>query len=159
MKKYFWMIIALILFSIPIIACSGSTTAPATSSSPDVVITLERTACKGTCPVYTLTINGTGFVIYEGKEFVKTTGKVESNIGKEKVQQLVSEFEIINYFSLKDSYMEVTITDFPNVNTSINLNGRTKIIKHYRGDLNAPKPLTELEDKIDEIVNSAQWIK
>ena len=38
------------------------------------------------------------------------------------------------------------------------MNMETKTIKHYHGDFSAPEELTELEDKIDEIVNSEQWI-
>ncbi|HEY93685.1 MAG TPA: hypothetical protein G4O15_01945 [Dehalococcoidia bacterium] len=124
-----------------------------------VIITLERTACYGFCPIYSLTIHGNGTVIYEGQDFVETTGRVETVISKEKVKQLISEFEKTDYDSLKDSYTERTITDAPSVITSITRNGKTKTIEHYQGDFNAPEKLTELEDKIDEIVNSKQWIK
>jgi hypothetical protein len=130
-----------------------------TSNLDGVVITLERTACFGTCPVYTLTINGDGTVIYEGKDFVKTGGRVETTISQDKVKQLISEFEKVDYFSLNDSYTERTITDAQTVITSITIDGKTKTIEHYYGDFSAPKQLTELEDKIDEIVDSGQWIK
>ena len=124
-----------------------------------VVITLERTACYGFCPIYSLTIKGNGTVLYEGEDFVETVGKAETVISREKVEQLLSEFEKIDYDSLKDSYTERTITDAPSVITSITRNGKTKTIEHYHGDFNAPEKLTELEDKIDEIVDSEQWIK
>jgi hypothetical protein len=44
--------------------------------------------------------------------------------------------------------------------TSIRINGRSKTIKHNHGcrGPKVPKELTELEDKIDEIVNTAQWL-
>jgi hypothetical protein len=120
---------------------------------------LERTACHGTCPVYKLTISDNGTFIFEGKEYVKTTGIKQTTVSKSVVDQIVSEFNKINYFSLNDSYITMTITDQANVITSITLNGKTKTIKHYLGDLNAPKQLTDLENKIDQIVNSDQWIK
>ena len=125
----------------------------------DVVITLERTACFGTCPVYSLTIQGNGTVIYEGKDFVEVKGKAEITITQDQIDELISEFEKVDYFSLKDSYMERTITDAPTVSTSISINGKTKTVEHYHGDFSAPEKLTELEDKIDEIVNSDQWTK
>lgn len=124
-----------------------------------VIITLERTACYGFCPVYSLTVHGDGTVLYEGEDFVETVGKAENVISRKKVEQLISEFEKTDYDSLKDSYTERTITDAPSVITSITKNGKTKTIDHYHGDFNAPEKLTELEDKIDEIVNSDQWIK
>ena len=40
----------------------------------EVVITLERTACFGVCPVYKLTIYGDGRVLYDGIRFVRTEG-------------------------------------------------------------------------------------
>ncbi len=41
----------------------------------DVVITLERTQCFGSCPVYKLTVYGDGRVVYEGGGFVKIKGE------------------------------------------------------------------------------------
>lgn len=157
MRKLFLAIALLSLVAIPIGGCTG--TQSNASNNQDVVITLERTACFGTCPVYSLTIRGDGTVVYEGKDFVKVKGKAETTISQEQVEQLVSEFEKVDYFSLNDSYTERTITDAPTVTTSITIDGKTKTIEHYRGDENAPEALTQLENKIDEIVDSEQWIK
>lgn len=130
---------------------------PVTQEEP--VITLERTSCFGTCPVYSLTINGDGTVVYVGEDFVKTKGEKETTISIDAVNQLVLEFEKADYFSLNDSYTSFGISDMPSANTSISIGGKTKAIKHYLGDRSAPQQLTELENKIDEIVNSAQWIE
>ena len=128
-------------------------------SQDELVITLERTACFGTCPVYSLTIKGDGTVVYVGEDHVQTKGVKETAISIGDVNQLVLEFEKADYFSLNDSYTSFGISDMPSANTSISIGGKTKAIKHYLGDRSAPKQLTELENKIDEIVNSAQWIK
>ena len=133
------------------------------SSSPvtqeELVIKLERTACFGACPVYSLMIKGDGTVIYAGEDFVKTEGIQETKISMDAINQLILEFDKVDYFSLKDSYTSFGKSDMPSANTSISIGGTTKAVKHYLGDPNAPKQLTELENKIDEIVNSAQWIK
>jgi hypothetical protein len=149
-----------------ILVCSGCVGSlinerwlPPSGNLNDTIITLERTACYGKCPVYKLTVYGSGAVIYEGKDFVRTTGKAEETISQEQIKQLVSEFEKANYYSLNDNYMEVAITDLPYVNTSIAMDGKTKSIKHYCGDISAPEQLTELENRIDEIVNTDQWVK
>jgi hypothetical protein len=132
---------------------------PTTSNFQDVIISLQRTACYGTCPVYLLNVYSNGNVVYEGSEYVRITGKIESTISQEKVSQLVSEFDKADYFSLSDTYTNYLMTDGSTVTTSISIGGKTKTIQHYRGDTGAPKQLSELEDSIDEIVNSAQWIK
>ena len=125
----------------------------------ELVITLERTACFGKCPVYSLKIKGDGTVIYSGVDFVQIRGIQESTIGTDEVNRLVEEFEKADYFSLKDSYTSFGMSDMPSANTSIIIGGKTKSIQHYLGDRTAPEKLTELENKIDEIVNSAQWIE
>jgi CRISPR/Cas system CMR-associated protein Cmr3 (group 5 of RAMP superfamily) len=157
MKKYFLTVVAISLLLVSTSGCVATLTA-ASNDLDDEVIMLKRTACFGFCPVYTLTIYSDGTVVYEGEEFVKTQGRVETTIDQEKIKQLVSEFEAVGYFSLNDGYVEHTITDAQTVITSITIDGKTKTIEHYHGDLNAPEQLTELENKIDEIVDSNQWI-
>ncbi len=115
-----------------------------------VLITLERTACLGRCPIYKLTIDETGKVLFEGKEFVSHIGKKEFFIGKNKVRELISAFDKAQFFSLRDNY-EGGPTDAPSAITSITIDGRTKTISHYGASPDAPKELTELENKIDAI--------
>jgi hypothetical protein len=149
-------IAALFLLVTPLIGCMP---AKNNVTQEELVIKLERTACFGECPVYSLTIFGNGTVVYEGEDFVQTKGAKETTINTSAVNQLVSEFEKADYFSLNDSYIQFGVSDMPYVTTSIRIGGKTKTIKHYLGDRSAPEQLTELENKIDEIVNSAQWIK
>ena len=66
------------------------------------------------------------------------------------------DFEQADFLSLTD-YMEQKVTDLPYVITSITIGGQTKTVNHYHGDDSAPQQLTDLESKIDEIVNSKQW--
>ena len=124
------------------------------SEYKEVVITLERTLCYGLCPNYKLTIFGDGKVVYEGKNFVKVTGIQTAQISQNKVKELVDEFNQIGYFSLRDEYTE-KVTDLPTTITSIIIDGKTKKIVNYYG---APKKLNELENKIDEITNSKNWV-
>ena len=122
----------------------------------DLVITFERTACHGTCPIYKLTIEGNGTVIYEGKDFVQVKGRQTASLSPDQIQQLVSAFEQARFFTLPD-YTDQDTTDSPSVITSITLNGKTKTVNHYYGDNSAPQGLFDLESKIDEITNSKQW--
>src|ERR1041385_8201332 len=48
--------------------------------SNDDQITLERTACFGTCPMYKLTIDSDGTVTFNGERFTKTTGIAKGKI-------------------------------------------------------------------------------
>lgn len=121
-------------------------------SDSAILISIERGACYGTCPIYSAQISGDGTVVYNGVENVRVKGKKQFKIPKAKVRELVKAFESINYFSLKDKYETdergMRIADLPTVTTSISLKGKTKKVVHYYG---APKELRELENKIDEV--------
>jgi len=130
---------------------------------PDLKITLERTDCFGGCPVYKLTIIADGTVVFEGRRFVKQEGVTINSVSRERLKQLMAEFDRVKFFSLEDDYTETRLscpTDQPSAITSIRINGKSKTINHYLGCLEpkVPKGLTELENKIDEIVNTAQWL-
>lgn len=132
----------------------------------DLVIVLEREVCYGTCPAYKLTIFADGTGEFEGRHFVKKKGTIKFSLSQEKLKQLVAEFEKAKYFDLKNRYVDEADgcaevgTDNPTVTTSLKLRGNTKSIKHYhgcRGPL-VPDQITQLENKIDEIVNTHQWL-
>jgi hypothetical protein len=133
--------------------CNRTMTAPLNTS--DAVITLERTACFGTCPVYSITIYGNGTVIYHGEYSVNVTGTATRQIAPEKVHALVEEFYRANYFSLKDQYSS-DLTDMPSQVTSITIAGLSKRVENY---VSGPRVLFQLEDKIDEVASSDDWIK
>ena len=132
------------------------TTNPTENVFSDLVITMERTACHGTCPIYKLAIRGDGTVTYEGQDFVQVQGQQTASLSPAQIQELVSAFEQASFFTLMD-YTHVNTTDSPTVITSITLNGQSKTVNHYYGDSSAPQALFDLESKIDEITNSNQW--
>lgn len=118
------------------------------------VITLERTVCFGNCPAYTLTINGNGKVVYEGRRFVQVTGTQSVQIDAAAVKGLVDEFFKIDYFALPDSFTS-NIEDVPSTITSLTIDGKSKTVFENDG---APKALKDLEARIDSVTNSAQWV-
>jgi len=136
-----------------LILCAALLQAPVSPST--VVITIERTACYGACPVYSLEITGDGTVTYQGRQFVRVTGKQTAKISPEDVRQLVAEFERIRYFDLQNIYA-AHITDLPSTTTSIRIGERfKKVIDHYGG----PDELKNLEDRVDEVAGSDRWVK
>lgn len=130
-------------------------TASAQQSAP--AITLERTACRGTCPVYTITILEDGTVIYEGEAHVAVTGEQTSELDPDTVASMVEAFANAGYFDWDESYEEQTVTDLPNVNTSVTRSGETHQITRYVGDSSAPLALPFLEQWIDEMTSSQLW--
>ena len=129
------------------------------------VITLERTACFGTCPMYSLAIYSDGVVEYEGLKFVKKVGKATGRISRTQLDDLVERFTNIYYFNFPDSIEPGSKscpqpwTDMPSAITSLTWQGRTKTVKHYYGcsGLSWIERLTDLEKEIDRAVNVKQW--
>jgi acetamidase/formamidase len=131
------------------------------------VITMERGACFGTCPMYKVTLRSDGTVTFDGANFVKNKGTATGKITPEDFNKLVSEFEKVKFFSLDDTYEPGSpgcgpaATDLPYVRTSIQMKGKTKSISHYQGCLNSEvvRTLLNLDRKIDEIAGTEKWIK
>ncbi|MGA8404131.1 MAG: DUF6438 domain-containing protein [Nitrososphaeraceae archaeon] len=126
----------------------------------NVNITMFRGACFGACPIYYLEINGDGKVIYRGYEYVNVTGERTSSIPVDKVKELVNQFNNSGYFNLKDRYDEVERTDQSTVVTTISMDGTFKSVYDYLGTTNLPElqKLRQLENMIDEVTNSSQWV-
>ena len=127
------------------------------------VITLRRTACLGTCPVYSVEIFEDGFVRYIGTDFVQYKGEQRAVIPREAVENLVASFVRANYFALQDSYDACrnsdgtfsTVSDLPTAYTSLRFGGRKKAVRNY---ICAPRWLTNLQDEIDKVANTRRWI-
>lgn len=121
-------------------------------------ITLERTPCYGPCPVYRVTVLGTGEVEYFGEACVDKAGTHRWRISRRRLQRLEEAFERANYLHLEDDYTEYGVTDAPGCLTSVEYDdGTSKNIVHYHGAPAAPDALTELEDEIDRIVGVERY--
>lgn len=148
--------------AIPTAISAAATRSPAGTPVGDidfVVITLERGPCFGACPTYKVTVKGTGEVTWEGKRFVKVVGPASAKISPDAVRGLLDELVRGGYFDMNDKYTKANATDMPSAVSSVTLSGRAKTIDHYYGDNSAPQALTALEKRIDEVANTAQWIK
>lgn len=145
----------------------GSPASGALQDATGLVITLERTGCFGPCPIYRLTLRGDGEVVFEGKRFVKSVGKLTAHVPPEDVQRLAEEFKKANYFSLRDKYVSPAdgcqqwATDNPSAITSIKFEGKEKSVNHYYGcrGVKGLDELVKLETAIDRVAQTDQWVK
>lgn len=122
-------------------------------------IKLERTACFGTCPVYTVEIQGDGTVIWEGKRFVKVMGLRRYRIPIVKVRTLVERFRAARFYSARDAYVDRGITDMPSAWISLTYGGVSKRIQDYAGTrAGMPQAIKDLERAVDETAGTAALI-
>lgn len=128
-------------------------------------LTLERTRCYGTCPIYKVRVSGEGQVKYEGIGYVKIIGSATAQLSREQLARVVEAINAVKYFELRDSYASKedgcasVVTDHPSVITSIAIGGRKKTIRHYYGCAGAAtRALTQFESNLDEIIGTARWV-
>ena len=112
--------------------------------SPKIIISLEKTACFGRCPVFKIIIYNNGEALYNGLKFVKKVGEHDLKVSKREIDKILSKAKKIGFNNLKNEYSE-RITDLPTTYIMIN----NKKIKDYYG---APSKLKDLEKMIENIV-------
>lgn len=159
--------IIFVFLLISFVTCSAS--AQTVKIPADLVITMERTMCFGTCPDYKLTIKANGTVTFRGGQFTKTKGTAKSRITKSSLRDLVAAFDRVDLDSFADDYSqgsvcESYITDLPSEIISLKRDGKTKQVNHYFGCTGNTarkklEPLTELGKMIDSVTNSRRWIR
>jgi hypothetical protein len=134
------------------------------AAEPGPAISLERTPCYGTCPVYNVSVSPSGQVVFEGQANVRVIGTANGQIPPLRVDSLLVELEKAGYFRFASRYTVSEpacgryVTDLPAAITTVIFRGRTKRIEHDHGCGGAPLALAVLEKRIDEVLGSSEWI-
>lgn len=139
-------------------------------------ITLQRSACFGTCPDYIVTISGDGSVVFTTdhrpvdpvagihREFSRSVGVLvpgthRTKIDPDAVKALVQQFRDARLFDLKNEY-RYGATDAPTYVISIETGHASKRIVDYIGrQAGMPAAVTALEDAIDKVAGTRRWIE
>lgn len=128
----------------------------AIASYPDSLsYMLQRTACYGKCPVYTVKIYASGYATYEGKMNVEKEGMFASKFSKDELESIGKRVDEIKFFEMNNIY-DSNVTDFPSTNVYANRGGNKKqIINRQAG----PEELKELAKLMDDMANTKEWKK
>lgn len=142
----------------------------------DVMITLQRTACYGNCPDYTVTIDGKGNVRFATRgaggpgaanvhrAFSPDDGVLFSGVHTDRVdpqmmRDLVEQFRAADFFALKDEYV-APITDNPSYVLTFQTGKHSKTVVDYVGEkAGMPASVTALENAVDLAAGTARWVK
>jgi len=115
--------------------------------------------CLGYCPVYETAIYRDGKVLFRGDYYTKETGLHEGVIDTDSISRLKAAIQSSNFYDLPHNCCNCyDFTDAPSVVIEINDGVYSKRIEHYHGCQSAPKSISVLEDQIDEISGTLQWI-
>lgn len=124
------------------------------NSISKTIIELEKTACSGSCPVYVLKISDDGTMWLNAKENLKLTGDYKSKLNQTELNSLLTMFESVDFFNLKNSYQS-GMMDLPTKYISYTKNDQTKKIMAYD---NIPPELTAIINHIDAYTRTMEWL-
>ena len=134
-------------------------------------LTLERTACLGTCPVYTVTLSRDGVVEWNGEANVAVTGRATAHVDRHGLEQIAVALDAIHFFE-RDRAGKLpappcapgticvgtisTCSDTSHTNVTVTRGA----VAHTVSDLHCDQDpdLARLEALIGDIANTAPWI-
>ena len=120
-------------------------------------VSLTRTACYGTCPVYTVKIFGSGLVEFRGEWYVCAEGPVLTQIPHESAQRLLNAMVASGFNNLPDFTRE-DITCLSSATVMLSLGAYSHSVEHYHGMRPVPGVIRAIEKEIDARANTSQWL-
>ncbi|MEZ5439595.1 MAG: ankyrin repeat domain-containing protein [Lysobacteraceae bacterium] len=123
-----------------------------------VLVSMERTACFGTCPAYRVEIAGDGWVTYRGDYFVDVHGKHRFQVPVSEVESLLGSIREKDIWSMKESY-QGAITDMPSTKIELHAGDQKHQITDYAGFLDGmPRQVRSLQEEIDRVARASEWV-
>ena len=148
---------------------SAYTPGPSQAGKPDTLchaekvstavteIAIERTACYGFCPMYTLTLHSDGTVFYTGRGNVRLLGEHKGWIHPVIFSRLAALAEELGVTDKFEVQYDCAVTDSPTVFLSTVKAGQRRIIKHYAPNSSGPVALWWFEQLLDESIDRVEW--
>lgn len=121
----------------------------------DAVARIQRTACFGRCPIYTLTVYEDGRAEYFGKNFAPREGMWIADVTPELMEQLLIFANEIEYFELENIYDKEAVTDVPSTISSLRTEQGLKTVVNR---FDAPEELRRFEQYFDELFKDVEWL-
>lgn len=116
-----------------------------------VRIKLERSACYGSCPSYSIEVRGDGTALYKSNAYTLVDGNHTFSVPPERVACLVEAFRTADFWSLNPSYA-APITDSPAYTLTLQVGSQSKTVRDYVGRaIGMPAAVTALEDAMDRV--------
>ncbi|MDM7921463.1 MAG: DUF6438 domain-containing protein [Pyrinomonadaceae bacterium] len=129
----------------------------AQEKTSDWQVVLERKGCLGGCPVYKITVDGTGNVVFVDRDGVASTGK----LSKQDLQRLYRLSRVNKFLNITTEQEREcdgpNETDWPVEIITVSANGRSKTVSRDKGCKPRPDTLlnhvVKLGEAIDELTD------
>ncbi len=151
------------LVAIEYAANGGQLMARAPKPDPTFHVRLERGACFGPCPRYSVEADAAGDVRFVGASSVAGPGVACQGEHRWKIRPLAvaaleAEVDASAFFGLRDSYRS-SITDQRAFTVTVTRYGKTKTVLDYVGlSVGMPHAMVDLENAIDAATNDRACI-
>jgi len=119
----------------------------------DFQVKMNKGACFGSCPVYTLDIDNQGNAVYVGERFTEKMGKHSMKLKKSDLQDIAKKLAEVNFFALNEEYKS-DVADQPLIAISHTNKGLSKTVK---GKDRRPEALLELQSMLEKVAETAGW--
>ena len=141
----------------------------------DSAITLQRSACYGSCPDYRVTVHGDGLVEFDtGDDHFKGTaaevhlqysghnvllpGRHTAHIDPTAVAGLFDKFRAAHFFGLRKEYV-YGATDASTQILTVSIGKTSKTVTDYIGtEAGMPEEVRALEEAVDAVAGTARWV-
>ncbi|MFM7015644.1 MAG: DUF6438 domain-containing protein [Bacteroidota bacterium] len=127
------------------------------TNNQQLLFSIEKGPCFGTCPEYKVEVWASGKAIYKGVRNVQTLGVLETQISDSLLNVFKNSLSKIDLESLDSSYVNKYLTDFPPVDLCFDVNAKRKCIHVFHE--NPPLEIKAIIDKVGVMENSIQWGK
>ncbi len=128
------------------------------------VVSLQRTACYGRCPEYTLAAYLDGRVVWTGRRNVTLVGTAERQVAPALVAELVAAAEAAGHASLPEMLAGGDVcsqfaSDMPGAVTTVRTTSGVHTVTHNRGctGFRGEAALTAFETMIDRALGTSAW--
>lgn len=130
----------------------------ATIFGDDAVVTLERSSCFGPCPIYTVSIYGSGRVQFTGIGYVCRKNPFPTLVDRNLVAQLMNGMINAKFESIPSYSDAVFATDASDATITLAHDGHRHLVVRNHADGSAPRLLGMIEQRIDDVAGISTWI-
>ena len=144
---------------VPLETAPKAVAEPMLQPKSQIEISLQRTACYGSCPAYTVTLNGQG-VVFEGDRFNAVAGTHHAPpLEQGALRALAQRMLNVGWFGMEEKY-RANWTDNPTQTVTLTVDGQTKKVIDYVGiEAGMPDAVRDIEYEIDRISGSGRWVR
>lgn len=119
------------------------------------VLAFSKSACRGRCPQFDMTIYEGGWVIFDGKRFTEYEGKAHDRLTKEEYAQLLNNCRAADLPKYESQY-GMNVMDIPTTTIEFFDSGQATKIQYK---MRAPDALPRLSNQIMELIYIRDWVK